>query len=109
MFYKANFRGDNILVRELIRNGGRHGQMHLLHPEYVQCSSRFFISWAWIEEMSLRLASSRSSILNEAKNLLYKQYDEHLACIPRYLRDNTFNRMLETLKRETTKSCDFLR
>ena len=109
MFYKTKFRGQNILVRELIRSGGKHNQLHHLRPEFVQCSSRFFVSWRYLEEMSLRLASSRCSILTEAKNLLYKRYDEYLAGIPSYLRDNTFNSMMETLKQERTNSCAFLR
>ena len=75
------------MVRELIRHGERHNRKHLLHPEFVQCSSRFFITWKYIEKMSLRLASARSSILAEAKTLLYQRNDEHLAHIPQHLKD----------------------
>ena len=109
MYYKDNFRGKRIMVRELIRDGGRHNQQHLIHREFVQCSSRFFISWKYIEKMSLRLASARSSILTEAKNLLYQRNDEYFAHIPQYLRDAPFNSMVETLKKETTSACTILR
>lgn len=57
--------------------------------------------------MSLHLASSRSSIVAEAKDLLYKRYDEYLAEILRYLRDISLNSVMEILKQERTNSCVF--
>lgn len=110
MCYSENFDENNsILYRKLLRTPGRYSQKFYGKPEYIQVSSRWFISRNYVEKLSLRIVTCRSTFTSEAKALVYQTSDSSFKNMPTYLKDKVFANAVQSLKKQSIKENFHLR
>lgn len=101
--------GKRVLIRQWVR-GDATARNFTHRMEFVQCSSRFFASRTFIERLSFRICTCRSSFTAEAKSIVAMFRDSSFATIPEDLYgDEKFASVVNTVKNSTFSECKFLR